>query len=345
MSVKFHHDRDRPPQPGASSGCADGAAPDLVIGLLNNMPDAALQATERQFHSLLSAASAGLSVQLVRCSLSSVPRGEAAKTYLRRNYVDMESLFDAGLDGLIVTGREPLTPHLRDEPYWDNFAEVLEWARENTASTIWSCLAAHAAVLHMDGIQRVRSEQKHCGVFDCSRASGHVLLSEIPERFRVPHSRWNGLPKEDLTRSGYELLALADDAGVDCFLREEAGGSLFLFFQGHPEYEPDTLLLEYRRDVLRFLRGEAAGWPSTPRGILASLYETSVQEIRRAAPGLPEEETMARLSALFSAAAPRNGWHDTARTLYRNWLNHLVDQKARRRQPANGEAWLVQDMA
>jgi len=325
-------------QARSSADFVGGARPDLVIGLMNNMPDAALQATERQFSSLLSAASAGLNVRLVRCRITSIPRSEAAESHLRENYVDVESLLGSEIDGLIVTGREPLTADLRDEPYWDTFVEVLEWAREKTASTIWSCLAAHAAVLHMDDIQRVRSEQKHWGVFDCGRASGHDLLSEVPERFRIPHSRWNGLPQEELMRAGYELLALADDAGVDCFLREEAGGSLFLFFQGHPEYEPDTLLLEYRRDVLRYLRGEAANWPSTPRGILQPRDEAALVEIRGEARTLPEEETMTRLSGLFSAAAPRNGWHSTAKTIYRNWLVHLREQKVRRQNAPDAEA-------
>lgn len=319
----------------------DPAGPDLVIGLLNNMPDAALQATERQFQSLIGAASGGLKVRLVRCRIASISRGDAAEAYLAENYIDVESLFGSEIDGLIVTGREPLTSHLRDELYWDNFVQVLEWAREKTSSTVWSCLAAHAAVLHMDDIHRVRNEEKHCGVYECCRSSDHELLSDVPERFRMPHSRWNGLPKEALTRAGYELLAQADHAGVDCFLRKETEGSLFLFFQGHPEYEPDTLLLEYRRDVLRHLRGEAPNWPSTPRGLLLPRDEATVLEIRGDARALPEEETIGRLSELFSTAAPRNGWHQTAKIIYRNWLTFLSEQKIRRQRSAGVEALSV----
>lgn len=312
------------------SGGADGPSTELVIALLNNMPDAALQATERQFHQLLSAASGGISVRLLLCRMPSVPRSEAAEAYLRRSYVGMDSVFETEVDGLIVTGREPLTADLRDEPYWDSFIRLLEWSRENTASTIWSCLAAHAAVLHLNGIQRVRGEHKHCGVFDCSRTSDHRLVAHLPRRFRMPHSRWNGLPADELTRSGYEVLTLAADAGVDCFVRDETGESLFLFFQGHPEYQPDTLLLEYRRDLLRYLRGEAAAWPGTPRGILASREEAALQDIRSEARRLPEEETLARLSELFSGAAVEDGWHVTAKMIYRNWLEYLLAQKERR---------------
>ncbi len=57
----------------------------------------------------------------------------------------------------------------------------------------------------------------------------------------------------DLIRSGYEVLIQAG-GDADCFVKKEQ--SLFLFFQSHPEYQLDTLLLEYRRDVARFLLSE-----------------------------------------------------------------------------------------
>ena len=53
-------------------------------------------------------------------------------------------------------------------------------------------------------------------------------------------------------------------AGVDAFAKQD--GSFFLFFQGHPEYEADTLLREYRRDVGRFLGGEREDYPAMPLG-------------------------------------------------------------------------------
>ena len=46
-------------------------------------------------------------------------------------------------------------------------SKLVDWAKDHTASTIWSCLAAHAAVLHSDGIERRALEHKLFGVFDC----------------------------------------------------------------------------------------------------------------------------------------------------------------------------------
>ena len=58
------------------------------------------------------------------------------------------------MDALIVTGAEPRAANLRDEPFWDELGFVLDWAAENTISSLLSCLAAHAEVLRSDGVTR-----------------------------------------------------------------------------------------------------------------------------------------------------------------------------------------------
>src|SRR5581483_394092 len=124
----------------------------LDIGLLNNMPDAALRATERQFIDLIAASAGDRIVRLHFLTLSEIARGEAESARLRAAYTDFRELRGHRLDGLIVTGCEPRAERLTDEPYWNSLADVVDWAEHNTISTIWSCLAAHAAVLHLDGI-------------------------------------------------------------------------------------------------------------------------------------------------------------------------------------------------
>src|SRR5271154_6192778 len=162
----------------------------ITIGLINNMPDGALDATERQFLSLLESASEGIQVQLSFHALPHVPRNNVGAHHVKNFYSSIENLWGKNLDGLIVTGREPLMPNLMDEPYWEAFTELLEWAKGNTYSTIWSCLAAHAALLDMDGIGRVRSNDKYCGVFECDKLPDHPLTADAPSCFKLPHSRW-----------------------------------------------------------------------------------------------------------------------------------------------------------
>src|SRR5215510_819232 len=125
----------------------------LDIGLVNNMPDAALDATVRQFRGLLGAAAGDTAVRLTLYTLPEVPRSDFGRQQVS-GYSTTDELWDSHLDGLIITGAEPQAADLRDEPYWQSLTRVLEWAEGHTYSTILSCLAAHAAVLHLDGIAR-----------------------------------------------------------------------------------------------------------------------------------------------------------------------------------------------
>lgn len=304
---------------------SDQANPMLTIGLVNNMQDGALDATERQFMSLLQRASEGMAVRLRIYQLSGIPRGESAARHIADDYSDFDTLRNAPPDGLIVTGREPATARLQDEPYWQSFVQLLEWARDHTLSTIWSCLAAHAAVLHMDGIGRVRSSSKFCGLYDCEALSNHPMMEGTPSRFLMPHSRWNGLEETALREHGYQVLTGAAGAGVDAFVRQER--SLFLFFQGHPEYEANTLLLEYRRDVARYLRGESTGYPSIPHAYFDGSTVAALEGIEREARLFPREELLEMLNAVLRGTIVHHSWQQPACSIYRNWLQYLAARK------------------
>jgi homoserine O-succinyltransferase len=308
-----------------SADCLERASKSLNIGLINNMADGALEATERQFLSLLNSASDGISIRLSLYALPGVPRNESGARHISKFYSSVENLWDTQLDGLIVTGREPLTPNLRDEPYWESFTRVLEWAQSHTHSTVWSCLAAHAAALHLDGICRVKSDHKHCGVFDCTQLSDHSLTAGTSSSFRLPHSRWNGLPEDELMNCGYDVLTRTADAGVDTFIKKYK--SMFVFFQGHPEYESNTLLLEYRRDVGRFLRRETNRYPLLPYAYFDRDTVIALTTLGQEAMISPHEELLAEVSRILEKASIENTWHSTAACMYRNWLQYICVQK------------------
>jgi homoserine O-succinyltransferase len=297
----------------------------LSIGLVNNMPDAALEATERQFRSLLAAASEGIPVKLSLYALPDVPRAEAGKRHISRAYSSIEGLLDSQLDGLIVTGSEPRAANLMDEPYWNSFTQVLGWARKHTFSAIFSCLAAHAAVLELDGIRRVRSEDKYFGILDCARLSDHRILAGTPKTFRVPHSRWNGISEDSLTSRGYGILSKSADGSVDTFVRAEK--SLLVFFQGHPEYEAETLLREYRRDVIRYLRREVESYPNLPASYFDRDTTVALEAFRRQATANRSEELSEGILGLLDGRSIHNSWHSTAAGIYRNWLIYIREKK------------------
>src|SRR6516165_5988286 len=235
----------------------------IEIGIVNNMSDAALELTERQFIGLLAAASGKTQVRVRLFALPQIGRGEFARRRLLSDYAEIGRLWDTRLDGLIVSGMEPGPGALREEPYWRMFTELIDWADRQTTSSIWSCLAAHAAALHRDGIERRPLAAKCFGVYEFTKETDHPLLAGAPARALVPHSRWNDVPADALAGAGYDVLTRSPDAGVDMFAKRDR--SLFVFLQGHPEYDPTTLLREYRRDVGRFLRGERDGYPALPR--------------------------------------------------------------------------------
>lgn len=292
----------------------------LTIGLINNMPDAALQATERQFKGLLRAAAGARIVDLRYFSLRSVKRSWAAQSRIERFYTKTADLGRLQLDGLIVTGAEPHAAFLSEEPYWQEFIELVDWAKANTRSTIWSCLAAHAAVLHLDGIERHRLPQKCSGVFDCSKMTDHWLTRDVGSSLRVAHSRLNELKRTDLVARGYQVLTQSHDAGVDIFSKRL--GSHFLFFQGHPEYDVMSLQREYRRDVGRYLAGQRDNYPAIPSDYFDADTEYGLAAFERRARVERNPALIAELPRLAVRADAATG--AAVRLMFRNWLQYLV---------------------
>jgi homoserine O-succinyltransferase len=298
----------------------------IEIGLINNMPDAALRSTERQIRGLLERSCGGLTFNLRVYTLPEVSRSAMGRE-LARGYLDIAELWDTALDGIIVTGTEPRTDDLREEPYWATLTRLMEWADEHTASSIWSCLAAHAALLHMDGIERRRLSQKRFGVFECSRELDHFLTAGLPEHVSMPHSRWNELAVEDLVAAGYSLLTRSSEAGADAFIKQKR--SLFLFFQGHPEYDADTLIMEYRRDIGRYLRGERETYPNVPRGCFDGAVLWHIQLLRMRAMADRDESLLSSFPVALATEHAENTWRETAAAFYRNWLQYLAAHSAR----------------
>ena len=299
----------------------------VSLALINNMPDSALEDTELQFFELLDAASGDVPVFLKLHSLPGIPRTERGQRHLSSFYLDFGDLWKSRFDGLIVTGTEPHHANLRDEPYWDELVNLLEWAERSTASTVLSCLAAHASVLHSDHIRRHPLSDKKFGVFDSRRVRDHALTADIPDMIRFPHSRWNEVREDELTACGYVVLTQSSEAGVDLFAKNKKK-SLFVHFQGHPEYGVQTLLKEYRRDVKRFLRRERETYPSMPRGYFDTAATGILGDFQQNALSDPREERMTHFPEAVVAKTLHSSWHSSAKCVYRNWLQYVLAKKA-----------------
>lgn len=295
------------------------AAPVVEIALVNNMPDQALAATEAQFARLVRAHAGATEIRWRSYALPGVARSEMARRYLERTHESLDVLYSRGADALIVTGAEPLATDLRDEAYWPAMAQLVEWARDHTVSTIWSCLAAHAAVLHLDGIMRRRTAQKINGVFTCHRTAEDWASASDEGRLLTPHSRYNDLAREDLEQAGYHISSAGEGVGVSAFWRREP--SLFVFLQGHPEYDADSLLKEYRRDVMRFLDGVRPDFPAMPTQYFSAETAARLDELRvRATSGVAGDHAR-DLNQILSRERCSAPWSKDTAHLYSEWLN------------------------
>ena len=209
----------------------------LVVGLVNNASGGALQSTERRFARLLHNADPHIEVRLRLFRFTELPNARGEQGDAAEQYADLRELFQTPLDALIVTGMEPRRPALEDEPIWASITKLARWAEDQAIPTIWSCLAAHAAVLHLDGIARSQLPEKLSGVFRCDvTATDHALMQGMPCQLTSPHSRFFGLRGDQLLGADYQILSRSDEAGVDIFFKRRAAP--FVFFPRAPRVRP-----------------------------------------------------------------------------------------------------------
>lgn len=298
----------------------------LRFGLVNNMPDAALENTERQFSNLLHRAAGDLPVDFRLYSMSSIARSEAGLSHLdAHGYRDLFALFNQPLDGLIITGTEPVFQNLRQEKYWPELTALFDWIARENLPTLFSCLAAHAAVLHFDGIERQPMPAKRFGLFDHAIATRHPLTAGLVTPLRVAHSRWNEVTRDALQTGSYQVLSYSPEAGADLFVKRQRDN--WLFFQGHPEYDAQTLGREYRRDVRRFLLGTTETYPELPRHYFGAEEIEALARFRARAIAERKENFMGQFPATATAHVG-DRTNRGATHIVGAWLQQIAESKS-----------------
>jgi homoserine O-succinyltransferase len=299
---------------------------ELHVGLLNMMPDAALEATERQFYRLVGESNPIAQFYMHPFTLPTLPRGAAAQAHIDAYYEPFDAIRAAGLDALIITGANVTHANLADEPFWQPLIEVIDWAWDNVTSTLCSCLATHAVMQFRHGQTRVKQAHKIWGVFEHRVTDArHPLVADINTRFDVPHSRWNDVSRAQFEAAGVKVLAESEAAGVH--LAVSGDGLRTVFFQGHPEYDTVSLLKEYKRDLLLAAAGKLPAFPPFPvryfnRQAQALLAEYTSRLQTGAAPDFPETLLTPQLD---------NTWHDTAEGVVGNWIGCVYQVTHRER--------------
>jgi len=284
---------------------------ELHIGFLNMMPDAALQATERQFIRLVGGCNRIAQFYVYPFSLPELSRSDEANEYIERFYSRFEDLREEGLDALIITGANVANPALDQEPFWNPLVEVVDWAEDNVTSILCSCLATHALLKHFHGVERQPLPVKRWGVYSHRlSAPTHPLLREVNTRFDAPHSRYNDISREQLEAAGLIVLAESPEGGVH--MAASPDQFRVIYFQGHLEYDASSLLKEYKREVKRFLAGELDEAPPFPENYFSDDAAALAREWVDAA---NIDALIQRIEGLLD-----NTWGDTARAIVNNWL-------------------------
>lgn len=292
---------------------------ELHIGLLNMMPDAALKVTEQQFMRLVGNANQIAQFYVYPFSVDGLPRSAEAQEYIHKHYYPFEQIEKEGLDALIITGANVSNPTLELEPFWEPLTRVLDWASDRVTSILCSCLSTHALMKYFYHIDRVRLPGKRWGVYSHRVAiPGHPLLRDINTRFDVPHSRYNAITREHFEGANLPILIESAEGGVHMAVSPDHFRRVY--FQGHPEYDINSLLKEYKREILRFFNDERALPPypenyftAEVKNIMEAYLEQAMaaKEQGKELRPFPEEKIIPHLD---------NTWGDTAKAVFNNWL-------------------------
>ena len=300
---------------------------ELHIGLLNMMPDAALQATERQFLRLVGSCNRIAQFYVHPFTFPEIPRLPDTQAHIDKYYSRFEDLKEQGLDALILSGANPANSDITTEPFWQPLAKVADWAKDNVCSVMCSCLATHAIVQQLWGFERYPLPQKRWGVYS-NRVTDqyHPLTVNIDSRFYAPHSHVYEVNSQQFREAGLIVLAESTESGLH--LGVSPDGLRFVFFQGHPEYEAVSLLKEYKREVMRFIEGVRSNYPPYPEnyffGEAREVLDSFEKEIAACSGNFdnlrpfPDQE----LSKTIDIT-----WSDTGKAMINNWLG-LVYQVA-----------------
>lgn len=260
----------------------------LSVLILNLMPTKII--TETQLLRKLSNTPLQIQVELLRTA--SHRSQNTDESHLSSFYTTFEQVKHRNFDGLIITGAPVEDLEFEAVDYWSELQDIMSWSKTHVHSTLHICWGAQAGLFFHHGIQKYHLGKKLSGVFEHQVLKpSSPLFRGFDDHFYAPHSRYTEVTRADIEAApDLELMAVSEEAGV--FAVKTLDSRQF-FILGHPEYDPDTLALEYWRDVNRGLN------PAVP------------------AHYFPADDPM---------ATPVVRWRSAAQLLYTNWLNYYVYQ-------------------
>lgn len=302
---------------------------ELHIGFLNMMPDAAMEAAERQYFRLIAESNRIVQIHLHPFTLPFIKRGAEAQKHIDNHYETFEQIKADGLDGLVITGaNEETNPPVSDISFWNPLKDVLEWAHDNVTSTLCSCLASHALMNYMYGERPGWRDDKQWGIYRHKVIKPeHPIVRGMNTAFDVPHSRYSEITRAQFEKASMRVLVESAEAGVH--MATSPDGFRFICLQGHPEYDVFSLLKEYRREVVNYVQGARPDYPPFPDHYFNSQGQDIAADYKnKILSGYPHAEfPEQKLTDLLE-----NTWADSARSAIGSWVGLIyqvtnVDRK------------------
>lgn len=259
----------------------------IEIAILNLMPTK--EVTETQLIRLLS--NTPLQVNITLINTASYRSTHASDDHMSRFYCTLKEAKNKKFDGMIVTGAPVETIPFEEVKYWKELTEVIDFAKQNVTSTIYICWGAQASLYYQFGIGKKDLPEKKFGVFPTRAVvENDLLLKGMDDTFYIPHSRHTEVDEDALYAcKDVKVLAVSDEAGV-CIAKTPDNKSFF--FTGHAEYDRETLMGEYLRDLNKGMDIKP------PKNYFSDEKELKVDM----------------------------KWKSTANLLFYNWLNYYVYQ-------------------
>ena len=212
--------------------------------------------------------------------------------HLSSFYTAFDDVRDRHFDGMIITGAPVENLEFEEVEYWRELCQIMEWSSRNVHSTFHICWGAQAGLYYHYGVKKHSLGEKLSGVF-----RHKVLKPQSPffrgfdDTFFMPHSRYTCVLEDEIKKvPELEILSVSDDAGV---FAVKSTDNRRVFITGHPEYDADTLALEYFRDI--------------DKGLPANIPKNY----------FPGDDPK---------ATPTVYWRAHAQLMYSNWLNYYVYQ-------------------
>ncbi len=260
----------------------------LNVLILNLMPTK--EVTETQLLRKLSNTPLQIEVEFLQTASYKPTHVDAS--HLTTFYKTFDEVKDRKYDGMIITGAPLDFIAFEDVDYWDELCTIMEWGKTHVHSTLHLCWGAYAGLYYLYGIPKYDHVPKLSGVYSHTiRKHGSPLFRGFDEVFYAPHSRATEVKEEDiLAVPELEIMATSEKAGVAV---AKSTDSRHFFVMCHPEYDYDTLKLEYERDMAKGMN------PLMPENYF------------------PDDDPTKK---------PIVTWRSTGQLLYSNWLNFYVYQ-------------------